>query len=47
MIIFGIDPGFATTGYGVVEKIGNKYKVLDYGAIITKPGIVMYRALLF
>ena len=39
MIIFGIDPGFATTGYGVIEKIGNKYKVLDYGAIITKPGI--------
>ncbi len=50
MIIFGIDPGFATTGYGVIEKIGNKYKVLDYGAITTKPGIdfsarldIMYR----
>ena len=39
MIIFGIDPGFATTGYGVIEKIGNKYKVLDYGAIITKAGL--------
>jgi len=39
MIIFGIDPGFATTGYGVIEKIGNKYRVLDYGAIITKAGL--------
>ena len=39
MIIFGIDPGFATTGYGVIEKIGNKYKVLDYGVITTKAGI--------
>ena len=22
MIIFGIDPGFAITGYGVIEKLG-------------------------
>lgn len=50
MIIFGIDPGFAITGYGVIEKIGNKYKVLDYGAITTKAGLdfsarldIMYR----
>jgi len=35
MIIFGIDPGFATTGYGVIEKLGNKYSVLEYGAITT------------
>lgn len=50
MIIFGIDPGFAITGYGVIEKIGNKYKVLDYGVITTKAGLdfttrldIMYR----
>ena len=36
MIIFGIDPGFAITGYGVIEKIGNKYRILDYGAITTE-----------
>ncbi len=35
MIILGIDPGIATVGYGVVECIGNKYSVLDYGAITT------------
>ena len=39
MIILGIDPGFAITGYGVVEKLGNKYKVLDYGVITTKAGL--------
>ena len=39
MIIFGIDPGFAITGSGVVEKLGNKYKVLDYGVITTKAGL--------
>ncbi|MCR3956579.1 MAG: crossover junction endodeoxyribonuclease RuvC [Gudongella sp.] len=35
MIILGIDPGIATVGYGVVELIGNKYRVIDYGAILT------------
>ena len=35
MIIFGVDPGTATTGYGVLEKQGQKLKVLTYGAIIT------------
>ena len=39
MIIFGIDPGFAITGYGVIEKTGNKYKVIDYGVITTKAGL--------
>ncbi|EFI42238.1 MULTISPECIES: crossover junction endodeoxyribonuclease RuvC [Peptoniphilus] len=35
MIILGIDPGFAIVGYGIIEVVGNKYKVLDYGAITT------------
>lgn len=33
MIIIGIDPGTAVTGYGVIEKIGSSYRVLDYGCI--------------
>ncbi|AFS78069.1 crossover junction endodeoxyribonuclease RuvC [Gottschalkia acidurici 9a] len=37
MIIFGIDPGIAIVGYGVVEYKGNKFKVIDYGAITTEP----------
>lgn len=35
MIILGIDPGFAITGYGIVEKIGSKYKYIKHGAITT------------
>lgn len=35
MIILGIDPGYAIVGYGVIEKIGNTTKCLDYGAITT------------
>lgn len=35
MIIFGVDPGFAITGYGVVEYKNNHFKTLDYGVIET------------
>lgn len=37
MIILGIDPGIAIVGYGVLETIGNKYKLLEYGSIQTTP----------
>ncbi len=37
MIILGIDPGTATTGYGLVEKIGRDLSCLDYGSIETSP----------
>jgi len=36
MIIVGIDPGFAITGYGIVKYEGNKFSVLEHGAITTK-----------
>lgn len=39
MIILGIDPGTAATGYGVIEKTSQRLKVLDYGCIVTKPGL--------
>ncbi|MCE5313972.1 MAG: crossover junction endodeoxyribonuclease RuvC [Armatimonadota bacterium] len=35
--ILGIDPGTATTGYGVVDKIGVTPKMVDYGTIETSP----------
>ena len=35
MIILGIDPGYAIVGFGVIEKIGNNIRVLDYGVITT------------
>lgn len=36
MIIMGIDPGFAITGYGVIKYEGNKFSVIDYGPILTE-----------
>jgi crossover junction endodeoxyribonuclease RuvC len=35
MVILGIDPGTATTGYGVVEKQGNSVKYVTCGVIET------------
>ncbi len=35
MIVLGIDPGLAIVGYGVIEHVGNRYTVLDYGVINT------------
>ena len=36
MIILGIDPGVASTGYGIIEKQGNKLNFIDCGLISTK-----------
>lgn len=33
MIILGVDPGTAITGYGVMEHSANKYRLLEYGVI--------------
>ena len=35
MIILGIDPGYATIGYGVIEKNGSFLRAVDYGTIQT------------
>ena len=39
MIIFGIDPGTATTGYGVIKRVkgsgSQKLELIDYGCIVT------------
>jgi len=35
MIVLGIDPGTATTGFGVVEKIGDKMNATNWGLIET------------
>lgn len=46
MVIVGIDPGYAITGYGVVEHKGNRFRVIDYGVIGTRAGLPMDRRLL-
>ena len=45
MKILGIDPGYAILGYGVVEKLGNKFKVCRYGAVTTDASMPMTQRL--
>ena len=40
MVILGIDPGLAIVGYGVIESIGNRNRILDYGCITTDSNIL-------
>lgn len=40
MIILGIDPGTATTGYGVIKR-SKTLECLDYGVIKTSPSMLM------
>ena len=35
MRVLGIDPGYAIVGYGIVDYVGNRFKTVDYGAILT------------
>lgn len=37
MIILGLDPGIARTGWGIVESLKGKIKVIDYGCVETEP----------
>ena len=46
MIILGIDPGTATTGWGVVEEIRNHFNCIDVGIITTKAGLPLEKRLL-
>jgi len=46
MIILGIDPGIATTGWGVVEKVphgkvGKDFVMRDYGCVLTEAGLAL------
>ena len=39
MIILGLDPGTATTGYGVIKRESNKkFTLIKYGCILTEAG---------
>lgn len=46
MIILGIDPGTATTGFGVIEISGNEKKAVDFGVISTHKDLPMAQRLL-
>lgn len=42
MRILGIDPGTATTGFGLIEKKGSSLSFLDAGVILTPAGEPMH-----
>lgn len=35
--ILGIDPGLASTGYGIIEQRGQRLTLVTYGVVSTKP----------
>lgn len=35
MIILGIDPGYATTGFGIIRADRNAYQLINYGTVTT------------
>lgn len=49
MIILGIDPGTQITGYGLIEKQNNRFRMLDCGSIVLlqAQGMVERLGLLF
>ena len=45
MIVLGIDPGTASTGYGVVNSAGSRLRALAGGVIATRPRVPLERRL--
>lgn len=37
--VLGIDPGLASTGYGIIDFSGNRYRMVTYGVISTEPSL--------
>ena len=47
MLVIGIDPGTATTGYGIVEENdNNEIRAVTYGVVTTKAGLSPEKRLL-
>ncbi|WP_031516090.1 crossover junction endodeoxyribonuclease RuvC [Desulfofalx alkaliphila] len=45
MIIMGVDPGTAITGYGLVYYSRNRFKLVDCGVIRTQSTLPLYKRL--
>jgi crossover junction endodeoxyribonuclease RuvC len=45
MLVLGIDPGTASTGYGIVRSSGSRLAALDQGVIETRPHVAIERRL--
>jgi crossover junction endodeoxyribonuclease RuvC len=44
-VILGLDPGTASTGFGVVSIAGNRLHALEFGVMETQPGLPLERRL--
>lgn len=47
MRILGIDPGYAILGYGIIDVIGNRFSVVDYGSLTTEASMKMPERLVY
>ncbi len=47
MIVLGIDPGTAATGYGLVERSGSRLRAVDYGCVQTVAELEPAKRLLY
>jgi crossover junction endodeoxyribonuclease RuvC len=45
MIVLGIDPGLASTGYGLVRRSGSGFTALEHGTVQTPPDLPLERRL--
>ena len=45
MRVLGIDPGYATVGFGLIDVQRGQYRMLNYGAVTTPAGIPFPRRL--
>jgi crossover junction endodeoxyribonuclease RuvC len=45
MLVLGIDPGTASTGYGLVRSTGSRLHALEQGVISTRAGVALERRL--
>ena len=45
MVVFGIDPGVATIGFGLIRADRGRNALLQYGVITTPPGLPLSRRL--
>ncbi len=44
-VILGLDPGTASTGFGVISVVGNRLHALDFGVVETPAGVPLARRL--
>lgn len=44
-MILGVDPGYATLGYGIINKTGNHFQAVAHGVITTSPDLPAHERL--